>query len=144
MIIQSYNDICLEIDGLIERIADIKTSIKYYQKLMHKDAPKEMSGMQYSDMPKGGHNYMSLDRILAAISKLESHLVLAKEALKCKKESRDRIGQVLGQMEGIEYQVFYWRIVKGLTQEETAEKINRCTRQVQRIEDNIKSAKMSC
>jgi hypothetical protein len=138
MIIQSYNDILREIEGLELRIEDIKTSIKYYQRLLHKDAPKEMSGIKYSDMPTGNGNAMSLDRIYYSIGKLESHLYLTEEALRCKTQSRIDIENLLGKMEGIEYQVFYYRRVRGLTQEQTAEAIARCPRQVKRIEKNIK------
>jgi hypothetical protein len=141
LIIQNYNDICREIEGLELRIEDIGSSIKYYQKLLHKDAPKEMTGIHYSDMPTGNGNAMTLDRIYNSIWKLESHLYLTEQELKRKTQSRIDIENVLGKMEGIEYQVFYYRRVRGLTQEQTAEAIEKCTRQVQRIEEKIKITK---
>ena len=140
MIIQSYNDILREIEGLELRIEDTRTSIKYYQRLLHKDAPKEMSGMHYSDMPTGNGNAMTLDRIYCAIGKLESHLYLTEEALRYKTQSRIDIENLLGKMEGIEYQVFYYRRVRGLTQEQTAEAIDRSDRQIRNIEKRIKTS----
>ena len=140
MIIQSYNDILREIEGLELRIDDIETSIKYYQRLLHKDAPKEMSGMQYSDMPTGNGNAMSLDRIYYSIGKLESHLYLTRQALESKVQTRIDIEGVLSKMEGLEYQVFYYRKVRGLTQEQTAEAINRSDRQIRNIEKRIKTS----
>jgi DNA-binding XRE family transcriptional regulator len=44
-------------------------------------------------------------------------------------------------MHGIEYKVFYYRVVKGLTQEQTAEIIDRSDRQIRNIE---KKMKISC
>lgn len=140
MIIQSYNDILREIEGLELRVEDINTSIKYYQRLLHKDAPKEISGIKYSDMPTGNGNAMTLDRIYCAIGKLESHLYLTEEALRYKTQSRIDIENLLGKMEGIEYQVFYYRRVRGLTQEQTAEAIDRSDRQIRNIEKRIKTS----
>ncbi len=50
----------------------------------------------------------------------------------------------MGQFEGTQEQVFYYRYVKGMTQEQTAEKVYLSTRQVQRIEKKIENEIMSC
>jgi DNA-directed RNA polymerase specialized sigma24 family protein len=139
MIIQSYNDICSKIAALEIWIDSLERDKKYYQKLLHGGAPKDISGINYDGMPKGSRNDMTLDRILASIHKVESHLVLAEEELRLKTQSRIDIENVLSKMEGIEYQVFYYRVVRGLTQEQTSEAIERCTRQVQNIEKKIKN-----
>jgi DNA-binding XRE family transcriptional regulator len=138
MIIQSYNDICSKIAALEIWIDSLERDIKYYAKLLHGGAPKDISGMSMDGMPKGSRNDMTIDRIIESIHKAESHLLLAEEELRLKTQSRIDIENVLGEMKGIEYQVFYYRIVRGLTQEQTAEAIERCTRQVKRIEKNIK------
>jgi DNA-binding XRE family transcriptional regulator len=138
LIIQSYNDICSKIAALEIWIDSLERDIKYYTKLLHGGAPKGISGMSMDGMPKGSRNDMTIDRIIESIHKAESHLLLAEEELRLKTQSRIDIENVLGEMKGIEYQVFYYRIVRGLTQEQTAEAIERCTRQVKRIEKNIK------
>jgi DNA-directed RNA polymerase specialized sigma24 family protein len=138
MIIQIYNDICSKISALNIWIDSLERDIKYYTKLLHGGAPKDISGMNMDGMPKGSRNDMTIDRIIESIHKAESHLLLAEEELRLKTQSRIDIENVLGEMKGIEYQVFYYRIVRGLTQEQTAEAIERCTRQVKRIEKNIK------
>jgi DNA-directed RNA polymerase specialized sigma24 family protein len=138
MIIQSYNDICAKISALEIWIDSLERDKKYYTKLLHGGAPADISGINYDGMPKGSRNDMTLDRIIESIHKAESHLYLAEEELKCKIQSKIDIEGVLSKMEGIEHQVFYYRQVRGLTQEQTAEAIERCTRQVKRIEKNIK------
>jgi DNA-directed RNA polymerase specialized sigma24 family protein len=140
LIIQSYNDICSKIAILEKWIDSLERDIKYYSKLLY-GGPRDMGGINYDGMPKGSRNDMTLDRVIEAIHKAESHLVLATEELTHKTQSRIDIEGVLSKMEGLEHQVFYYRVVRGLSQEETAEAIERCTRQVQRIE---KSIKMSC
>ena len=100
--------------------------------------------VKYSDMPTGNGNAMTLDRIYCAIGKLESHLYLTEEALRYKTQSRIDIENLLGKWKGIEYQVFYYRRVRGLTQEQTAEAIARCPRQVKRIEKKYKNVEAQC
>jgi len=139
LIIQSYNDICAKISALEIWIDSLERDKKYYTKLLHSGAPKDISAINLDGMPKGSRNDMTLDRIIESIHKVESHLYLAEEELKCKTQSRIDIENILGKMEGMEYQVFYYRVVRGLTQEQTAEAIERCTRQVQNIEKKIKS-----
>lgn len=141
MIIQSYNDICAKISALEIWIDSLERDKKYYTKLLHGGCPKDITSIVYDGMPKGSRNDMTLDRILESIHKVKSHLYLAIEELKHKTQSRIDIEGVLSKMEGLEHQVFYYRVVRGLSQEQTAEAIERCTRQVQRIE---KSIKVSC
>jgi hypothetical protein len=79
LIIQSYNDICAKIEALEIWIDSLQRDIKYYTKLLNSGAPKDVSSINYDGMPKGSRNDMSLDRILEAIHKAESHLYLAEE-----------------------------------------------------------------
>jgi hypothetical protein len=137
MIIQNYNDLCLEIEGLELRIDDIHTSIKYNQDLLHGNCPKEMKGMTYSDMPKGSANYTSIDRIFETISKLESHLYLAEENLKSKRKSKKDIEGVMARLEGVENKVFYLNRIKGIPLIKVAEEIGYSVRQTERISGEI-------
>lgn len=139
MIIQSYNDICSKIAALEIWISSLERDIKYYTRLLD-NGPREMGAINYDGMPKGSRNDMTLDRIIESIHKAESHLVLAEEELRLKTQSRIDIENVLGKMEGIEYQVFYYRVVRGLTQEQTAEIIDRTDRQIRNIEKKLKTS----
>jgi DNA-directed RNA polymerase specialized sigma24 family protein len=139
LIIQSYNDICAKIAALELWIDSLERDKKYYTKLLHSGAPKDIGCMSYDGMPKGSRNDMTLDRIIEAIQKCDSHLYLAHEELTVKQRAKAEIEGIMSNLEGLEYQVFYHRVVKGMTQEQTAEIIERCTRQVQNIEKKLKS-----
>ena len=124
MIIQSYNDICAKISALNIWIDSLERDVKYYTKLLHGGCPRDISGINYDGMPKGSRNDMTIDRILASLQKVESHLYLAQEELACKKQSKTQIEEVMSNMEGLEQQVFYRRIVKGMTLEKIAEQLD--------------------
>jgi hypothetical protein len=124
MIIQSYNDICAKIAALEIWTDSLDRDIKYYSKLLHSGAPAEMTGIVYDGMPKGSRNDMTLDRILESIHKAESHLYLAQEEKKCKEKAKKDIEEILSNMGGLEHQVFYRRVVKGMTLEKIAEQLD--------------------
>jgi DNA-binding XRE family transcriptional regulator len=140
LIIQSYNDICSKIAALEIWIDSLERDIKYYTKLLHGGAPKDISGINYDGMPKGSRNDMTIDRIIESIHKAESHLYLAQEELKCKNKLKQSIEEVLSSMEGMEYKVFYYRVIKGMTQEEAAEELDRSDRQIRNIEKKLKTS----
>jgi DNA-directed RNA polymerase specialized sigma24 family protein len=137
MIIQSYNDILAKISALEIWINSLERDKKYYTKLLHNRGPKDITAITFDGMPKGTRNDMTLDRILESLHKVESHLILAEEELLLKTQSRIDIENVLSKMEGIEYQVFYFRVVRGLTQEQTAEMIEKSDRHIRRVEKNM-------
>jgi hypothetical protein len=138
LIIQSYNDICAKIAALEIWIDSLQRDIKYYTKLLNNAAPKHISGINYDGMPKGSRNDMSLDRILEAIRKCESHLYLAEEELKVKEQQKKQLEELMGNMEGLEYKVYYYRVVKGMTQERTAEELEKSDRYIRKIEKKLK------
>jgi DNA-directed RNA polymerase specialized sigma subunit len=133
LIIQSYNDICSKIAALEIWIDSLERDKKYYTKLLNSGAPKDINGINYDGMPKGSRNDMTIDRIIESIHKIESHLYLAQEEKKCKEKAKKDIEEILGKMEGLEYQVFYNRVVKGLTIEKIAEKLNYSESHIKRI-----------
>jgi hypothetical protein len=139
MIIQSYNDICSKIAALEIWIDSLERDKKYYAKLLHNRGPKDITAISFDGMPKGSRNDMTLDRILESLHKVESHLILAEEELQRKTQSRINMEGILSKMESMEYQVFYYRVIRKLTQEQTAEAIERSTRQIKRIEKKIKN-----
>jgi hypothetical protein len=142
LIIQSYNDICAKIAALEIWIDSLQRDIKYYTALLHSGAPKDISGISYDGMPKGSRNDMSLDRIVESIHKAESHLYLAQEEKKCKEQQKKQLEEVMGNMEGLEYKVYYYRVVKGMTQLEVAEELDKSDRHIRRLEKKLKSVRL--
>jgi len=142
MIIQSYNDICAKIAALNIWIDSLERDKKYYTKLLHSGCPKDISGINYDGMPKGSRNDMTIDRILASLQKVESHLYLAHEEKSCKEQSKKQIEGVMSNMESIECKVYYLRIVKGMTQLQVAEELDKSDRQIRRVEKKLKSVRL--
>jgi DNA-directed RNA polymerase specialized sigma24 family protein len=142
MIIQSYNDICSKISALNIWIDSLERDIKYYTKLLHGGAPKDISGMSMDGMPKGSRNDMTIDRIIESIHKAESHLYLAEEEKKCKEQQKKQLEEVMSNMEGLEYKVYYYRVVKGMTQLEAAEELGKSDRHIRRIEKVLRNVRL--
>jgi predicted transcriptional regulator len=142
VIIQSYNDICAKISALEIWIDSLERDKKYYTKLLHGGAPADISGINMDGMPKGSRNDMTLDRILGAIHKVESHLYLAEEELKCKEQQKKQLEEVMSNMEGIEYKVYYYRVVKRMTQLEVAEELGKSDRHIRRIEKVLQNVRL--
>lgn len=142
MIIQSYNDICAKIAALEIWIDSLQRDIKYYTKLLNSGAPKDISGINYDGMPKGSRNDTSLDRILEAIHKAESHLYLAEEEKKYKEQQKKQLEEVMANMEGLEYKVYYYRAIKGMTQIEVAAELDKSDRHIRRIEKKLQNVRL--
>jgi len=139
LIIQSYNDICSKIAALELWIDSLNRDIKYYSKLLNGGKPKDIGSINYDGMPKGSRNDMTIDRILEALRKCESHLYLAQEEKKCKEKAKRDIEGILSKIEGLEYQVFYNRVVKGLTLEQIAEKLNYSEIWIKKVSAKLKN-----
>jgi hypothetical protein len=141
MIIQSYNDICSKIAALEIWIDSLERDKKYYSKLLH-GGPREISGMNMDGMPKGSRNDITLDRIIEAIHKAESHLYLAQEEKNCKEQQKKQLEEVMSNMEGIEYKVYYYRVIKRMTQLEVAEELGKSDRHIRRIEKVLQNVRL--
>lgn len=96
-------------------------------------APQEIQAMQYSDMPKASHNYMSIDRLADSINRLDNLLFLEDELLKGMIATKVKINDKLKGLEGIEYRAIYKREIENKTLVRIAEELNYSTRQVRRI-----------
>jgi DNA-directed RNA polymerase specialized sigma subunit len=142
LIIQSYNDICSKIAALELWIDSLNRDIKYYSKLLNGGKPKDIGSINYDGMPKGSRNDMTIDRILEALRKCESHLYLAEEELKYKEQQKKQLEEVMSNMEGIEYKVYYYRVVKRMTQLEVAEELGKSDRHIRRIEKVLQNVRL--
>jgi plasmid maintenance system antidote protein VapI len=79
---------------------------------------------------------------------IDKYICLQQNRLEELKQEKTKLTKEFSETEGKLNKVFYYRIIKGLTQEKTAEKLGMSTRQIQRIEKNIKKLSsdvvMSC
>ena len=123
-VMTSYNDLLNEIDLVKIRMEYINEQRELLVKLMYVNAPQEIQGMAYSDMPKGsGKNAMSLDRIIDGISRLDNITYIENRILQGMQVAANKIDTKIRQLEGIQYKVAYLHQIKGLTLEEVADEL---------------------
>ncbi|MDF2591384.1 MAG: hypothetical protein K0S75_850 [Clostridia bacterium] len=107
-----------------ERYLEIaEENYNYYKKLLHKDAPHEISSISYDGLPSGNGNAMSLDRIYMYLQKYESmieHETWTIENLK--KLEKEILAKVM-QLDGIDQKVVYLRDIKGMKLQEIADEL---------------------
>ncbi|MBU5486487.1 hypothetical protein KQI86_19485 [Clostridium sp. MSJ-11] len=121
--IKAYKDLITEIELTKMRIEGLEKERELYKKTIYGNAPKEISGQSYSDMPRGSRNYMSLDRIIEAISRIDSALYIEEERLKILQELENGITSKLEQLSGLHYKVYYLKEIEGKTYREIAEEL---------------------
>ncbi|GMQ57066.1 hypothetical protein AN1V17_14610 [Vallitalea sediminicola] len=79
---------------------------------------------------------------LKEIKIIDSHILLHEEELMRLRKEKEKVDTIMSELEGTNERVFYYRIVKGMTQEQTAEKLYMSARQVQRIEKKLENGSM--
>lgn len=107
-------------------------------KLMYSNAPKGISGMNYSGMPKGSKNYMSLDRIVDGIEKLDSALYIETSLLENMENTKSKIDGKIQNLQGVKYKVAYLKEIEGKTYKEIAAELNMSEDRIKHIGAEIK------
>lgn len=111
--IKTFKDLKIqkEMHEYIKEVAE--TNRKYYQKLLHKDAPHDTSAIQLDGLPHGNGNAMSLDRVVMYISKYDSMIYLEQ----CSIENLEKLEKVITnrvkQLDSIDFKVVYMRDIEG-------------------------------
>lgn len=106
------------------------------------NGPKEVKGLDTTqESVQTSKNFNFLDGI-KNIDAINSSKMLKDlyDELEKTNQRIEEIGQAMERLEGLEEKVFYWRRVKGLTQEQTAEKLGISDRHVRRIEEKIRES----
>ena len=133
--IKQYKDLCTEIDISLIRIEGLKGQKKVLMRLL--GAPQEIQAMQYSDMPKGSHNYTSIDRLVESVHNIENAIIMEEGLLERMIETKVSINAKLKGLEGITYQVIYKREIENKTLNRIAEELNYSVRQISRIIEKV-------
>lgn len=137
--INTYSDLCIEIDIARARVEGLEGQKAALNKLL--EAPAELTGMQYNDMPSGSYNYLSLDRIVEAVYKINSTLDIEKSLLKGMLHTQEKMEEKLKGLIGIEYKIVYKRELENKTICRIAEELNYSSKQIGRI---IKKMSLQC
>lgn len=128
-------------EDMTKGMAIIELRIKSYEK--RKALISELLRTTHDASIQIEDDNISYKDYLKEMKILDGHLLLHKEELKRLEGEKEQIDALMGKLEGTTEQVFYYRMIKGMTQEQTAEKVYLSIRQVQRIEKKIEKEIMS-
>jgi archaellum component FlaC len=138
----TYNDLVTEIEILETRIKDMERERNFLLKNMYANAPKFAGVVDYSkDRVSGGQLPLSLDKIVERLNKIDDNLTLLTEQLRGKKDAKQKIEKMLGELEGLDYKVAYMRDVLNMTLHEIADKLGYSHDHIRRVSSRVKKAK---
>lgn len=108
--VQTYKDLCGEIDVLHSRIDDLERELKHLDKLMWANAPTDISAVDYSREQVTNSKYApSLADIVSRMNKIRTMIHPLEERLKDKEHTRMKIEETLNEFDGVGYKVEYMR-----------------------------------
>ncbi|MCT4597489.1 MAG: hypothetical protein N4A50_06375 [Vallitalea sp.] len=121
-------------DDLINEVAILNIRLNSYIK--QKEVLKEL--IDKSSIDINNQYTIPYQSYSKELSILDSHIYLHQVEIKRLEEEKKEVDNIFSMLKGTQEQIFYHRVIKGLTQEQTAEKMYMSIRQVQRLEKKIK------
>lgn len=109
-------------------------------KLLDSNRPQEIQPVTFSDMPHGCKNFMSLDRIVEGINRIDNQLYIETSLIEGMESTRVKIEEKLKGLEGVKYKVAYMKVIEGKTYREIAVDLNLSEDRIRHIGADIKRA----
>jgi len=134
--IDTYKDLCIEIDIANMNISRYKNEKKSLEQLLM--PPKELQAQTYSDMPHGSMNFTTLERVMPNINKLEIKLEREEMILKGMLEQKEFMNIKLKSLTGIEYKIVKLKDVDGLNYIQISQRLNISKSKVERTMAKVK------
>ena len=132
-----FDEIDLKIMLIGEQIKNHQRSIEKAMKMAGLNGPAGISGIDYSrESTKGVH--LSFDEVLHMIQLDQERIGKLKKERSELRKSKKRIEKIYQSLTGAEAQVYYWRVIRKLTQEAAADEIGFYVRHFQRIEAGMR------
>ncbi len=125
-----------------EKIKTCEQSIKKYYKLAGINGPKGTDGMgiDYSRVSTSTHaTHIGLDDAIRISEQDKRQIYILKREIDVLRRRKNNLMRILKSLDGVEEKIFYRRIIMKETQELAAEEIGLSTRQLQRIEKQMKN-----
>jgi len=136
---QSYNEICIEIKTLGERIADLRDERKLILKRMYDNSPKGVGVVDYSnERVTGGQVAMQLDQVVYRLNEIDKKIDQFVSFLEIKRDVRDRIDKIIQSSEDLDMRVTYMRDYKRLPLQVIADDLGYSYDHVKRISSRNK------
>lgn len=132
-----FDEIDLEIMLVNERIRNHRRSIEKVKRECGWNGPSAVGGVDYSkEQSKGVH--IAFIGGLRMIELDERRIRELKEERKELRKSKNRVKRIYESLEGYESQVYYYRIIRKMTQAAAADEMSISERQFQRIESDMR------
>lgn len=132
-----FTEIDLQIMLINEKIKNHRRSIEKAKKEGGWNGPASAGGIDYSK-ERTPSVHISFLESLRFIEHDEQRIKELQEERKELRRSKKRIEKIFASLTGYEYQVYNYRVIQKMTQQEAAEKMSISTRQFQRIESDMK------
>jgi len=124
-----------------EKIRNHEKSIVKIKKMAGLNGPSGVGTMNYSGQPGGDNMHgMAFPDALEAIANYRIHIEREKEHIRSLQKRRRNLIKAVQFLDGIEQQIFVYRVLYAMTQEAAAERIGVSTRQLQRVEKEMKAS----
>ena len=131
---QSYNEICIEIKTLNERIAELHRERKFIFSRMYDNGPKGVGVVDYSaERVTGGQVAMQLDQVVYRLNEIDKKIDQLVSFLEIKRDVRDRIDKIIQSSEDLDMRVTYMRDYKRLPLQVIADDLGYSYDHVKRI-----------
>ncbi len=133
-----FNEIDLKIMLINEQIKNHERSVEKAKRMSGWQGPEGAGGVDYSREPGSGIRISFLEGLrMIEIDKMKiQELKNEREELK---RSKKRMEKIYESLSGVEAKVFYFRVIRKMTQARASSEIAISERQLQRIEARMKS-----
>lgn len=132
-----FDEIDLKIMLINEQIKNHRRSIEKAKRECGWNGPSAVGGIDYSKESSKGVHIAFIDG-LRMIELDERRIRELEEERKDLRKSRKRIKRIYESLAGYESQVYYYRIIREMTQAAAADEMSISVRQFQRIESDMK------
>lgn len=121
-----------------EKIKNHEKSIAKIKRMAGMNGPSGIGSVDLSGMPKAGFSHMDFPDAIALIAKDEEYIEQEKAAIKALRKRKRNLIKAVEILDGTEQNIFIYRVLYGMTQDAAAEAIGVSSRQLQRIEKQMK------
>lgn len=139
VIYKSYDDLCRQIDLLNSMLETYYEERYKILKMGGFEGLKELSGCATDNVSVMKTSQVDFIYAIERLVEIDKQVIELASSIEWLKSQKADIDQKLSEFDGIEEKVFYNRVVRGLSQDKTAEAIGRSIRHVRRIENRIKN-----
>lgn len=140
---ETYNNLKKEKQILVLRIEDFEEEALKLAELAKIYGPSDMKAIDYGSTAVKSTSQIDFKYYLERREEIVNHVYLHRERIEKIDNLLEDIENILKELKGKHYDVAFKRFVDGKTQEKIAEEMDLSTRQVRRIEKELKEL-MKC